>query len=420
MRSVFWFILTALAIVGGVVCGLTAHPLRALGCAVVALAALSMSYRSIALQLKSIRIGTDLLRSQDFASRLRHVGQKEADSMVDLYNTLITRMKEERLRTEEQNDFLIKLVDASPMGIAICDFDGKIESSNRAFDCMKSPELTEALKGLGYGDTVTIRPSGGRILRCSRQYFMDHGFRRPFFLVELLTDEILHAETDVFHKIIRTMGHEVNNTIGGVVSVLETIGEMHSDEPEIAAVTDSCRTSCLRLGEFVRSYSDVVKLPDPVLERTDLHRLLNDSLTFLRNLAGDNIEIVVEDAGKAAVANIDPMLIQRVLINAVKNSVESIGDRPGRIALRAYGTILEVTDNGRGIAPEVANRIFTPFFSTKNPDRGLGLMLIADILHRHRADFSLTTAPTTADVAPGGPASAPGGPVSLTTLRIRF
>lgn len=392
MRSIIWFILTALAIIGGAVFYLTGHLPGSIISATVALLALIMAYRSIALQLRAIRTGTDLLRSQDFASRLRHVGQKEADSMVDLYNTLISRMKDERLRTEEQNNFLIKLVEASPMGIAICDFDGNIESNNNAFTSMRSPELMDALAGLDYECSTTIRPSGGQILRCSRQYFMDHGFRRPFFLVERLTDEIVRAETDVFHKIIRTMGHEVNNTIGGVVSVLETIADMHEEEPAIAEVAESCRRSCVRLGEFVRGYSDVVKLPDPVLERTDLHRLLSESLPFLRNIGDGNIEIVVEEEDTMpAIANIDPMLVQRVLVNAVKNSVESIGDGPGRITLRAYGTHLEISDNGRGISPEAAERLFTPFFSTKNPDRGLGLMLIADILRRHKADFSLAT-----------------------------
>lgn len=150
MRSIIWFILTALAIISGLVFYLTGRLPGSIISATVALLALILAYRSIALQLRAIRTGTDLLRSQDFASRLRHVGQKEADSMVDLYNTLISRMKDERLRTEEQNNFLIKLVEASPMGIAICDFDGNIESNNNAFTSMRSPELMDALAGLDY------------------------------------------------------------------------------------------------------------------------------------------------------------------------------------------------------------------------------------------------------------------------------
>lgn len=74
---------------------------------------------------------------------------------------------------------------------------------------------------------------------------MDRGFRRPFFLVERLTDEILEAETAVFTKIVRTMSHEVNNTLGGVVSVLETLAALHSDDDGISAAIGSCCDSCL-------------------------------------------------------------------------------------------------------------------------------------------------------------------------------
>lgn len=57
--------------------------------------------------------------------------------------------------------------------------------------------------------------------------------------------------------------------------------------------------------------------------------------------------------------------------------------------------LLSVTDNGKGISPEASKKLFTPFFSTKNPDRGLGLMLVTDILRAHRSRFSLSTSPET-------------------------
>ena len=91
-------------------------------------------------------------------------------------------------------------------------------------------------------------------------------------------------------------------------------------------------------------------------------------------------------------AMVDPMLMERVLINIVKNAVESIGERPdGKVEIATDRGVITVTDNGAGIADTVAGKLFTPFFSTKRPDRGLGLMLIADILRAHHARFSLAT-----------------------------
>lgn len=84
--------------------------------------------------------------------------------------------------------------------------------------------------------------------------------------------------------------------------------------------------------------------------------------------------------------------MERVMINIVKNSIESIGACPdGIVDIAVSSSSIIVTDNGKGISDEVSGKLFTPFFSTKRPDRGLGLMLITDILRAHSAHFSLST-----------------------------
>lgn len=368
-------------------------PVAAAACCGTALLALLAAWYSVLRSLRTVSNGFDLLRSQDFASRLRRVGQPDADRIVDLFNSAIQTLKAERLRNLEQTDFLSKLIEATPMGVAVCTFDGAIESENPAFVRLKSPALTEALAALKDGERVTIRPHSGQVLRCARLHFMDRGFYRPFYLVERLTDEIVSAEADVFHKIVRTMGHEVNNTLGGVVSVLETMADIHEQDRAVAATLNSCRDSCLKLGDFVRGYADVAKLPDPEFEPVDLHALAAETLPFVRQMCPAGIEVSLSrDEGPARVMA-DPMLLQRVVVNAVKNAAESIagGKGRGRIVLRTAGRVIEIVDDGPGISPDAAGRLFTPFFSTKQPDRGLGLMLIADIVRRHHGRFDLST-----------------------------
>ena len=175
------------------------------------------------------------------------------------------------------------------------------------------------------------------MLHCSRRSFMDRGFSRPFFLVERMTDEIMKAETDMFHKIVRTMGHEVNNTLGGVVSVLETLADINAGDKVIVEAIDSCRNSCINLEGFVRGYSDVVKLPEPVTEPLAINSLITDVLPFLRSMCPQNIAISRESDPEGATVMADPMLLQRVIVNAVKNSAESIGDSDGHIVLRTSG-----------------------------------------------------------------------------------
>ena len=390
-QKVIWITLSAMAVTA---CGVATffgryvlvYPL----CAVSVLSLL-MFYRATVMPIRAIRTGMNLLKSQDFASHLRITGQKETDEVVTLYNMIISKMKAERLKNLEQENFLSKLVEVSPMGIAICTLDGEIERTNPAFDSLVSPTLLNTLSSLPDNGQCTIRPEATQVLRCSRLSFMDRGFRRPFYLVERLTDEIMRAETMIFNKIVRTMGHEVNNTLGGVVSVLETLSLFHSDDAEMTAAIDSCRSSCLNLGAFVKGYSDVVKLPETEIELVNLNEFVSESLPFLAEMCPPNISLFAELHDDRPSALMDRMLIHRVLVNAVKNSVESIGDSNGNIIIRTYPGHLEITDNGKGISEENARHIFTPFFSTKHADRGLGLMLISDILRRHKANFTLST-----------------------------
>ena len=196
------------------------------------------------------------------------------------------------------------------------------------------------------------------------------------------------------------------------MSVLESLAEMHADDPTTSGAITGCTDACNNLVNFVRGYADIVKLPAPVAEPTDLNEWLRRLMPTLQALtAGSETAIKVELPEEHVRSSIDPMLMERVLINIVKNAAESIAARKGsepmaagliKIALTADnsngkasdGYRLTVTDNGRGISPEAAGNLFTPFFSTKHPDRGLGLMLVADILRAHRSDFTLATDPS--------------------------
>ncbi len=365
------------------------------GCAAI-LIALALQYRSVIKPLRAVESGMYLLRDQDFSSRLRLTGQPDADRVVNLYNSLIESMKAERLKTQEQDRFLSLVVDASPLGIAICDFDGNITETNRAWNAMQSETLSRAIESVADGGSQTVRLADALIVRISKLWFMDSGFKRRFILVERLTDEIAAAEKQMFNKIVRTIGHEVNNTLGSVISVLDTIGEMHKDDPFAADAITSSTNSCTNLVNFVRGYADIVKLPPVMPEPLRLNEWMSGILPTLKALAPDNVTVTLTLDAYAGEAYIDPMLMERVMINIVRNAAESIGERPdGRIQILTESNGIRVVDNGRGISDEAAEKLFTPFFSTKRPDRGLGLMLIADILRAHRARFSLATAPDT-------------------------
>lgn len=405
MRYRIYILLMVVITVAMIACAVgEAGTLWIAGLCVASLITTALLARAVHTPLKAAQNGMYLLREQDFASRLRPTGQADADRIVELYNTLIDSMRAERLKNLEQDRFISQVVDVSPLGIAICDFDGRIVQTNRAWDRMQSATLSHAIDGVADGDTATVRVADSLIVRISRLWFIDKGFRRRFILVEKLTEEIVAAQKQMFNTIVRTIGHEVNNSLGSVMSVLESLEEMHAGDPLTADAITSCSASCANLVGFVRGYADIVKLPAPVPEQVDLNEWLMRLRPALQALVtGRGITLEMNLGEGEAPSRIDPMLMERVLVNIVKNAAESIGDeKKGVIAVSLTAVtepdtpachLLSVTD--KGISPEASKKLFTTFFSTKNPDRGLGLMLVTDILRAHRSRFSLSTSPET-------------------------
>lgn len=359
--------------------------------AALAVAAFAVTLHAVRKPLQAVSNGIYILREQDFSSRLRRVGQPDADRVVDFFNSLMAAMKEERLKTKQRHKLLTLLIERSPMGVAMCDFDGNIESTNGAFDRFATPALRQALDELADDETRTVRFGAEGIYRISRLWIMDSGFRRPFFLVEQLADEIIEAEKNIFNRIVRTLGHEINNTLGSVISVTDSLAAIHADDPEVSAVLASCTDRCSGLVRFVSSYADIVKLPKPDFIDLNLNGFVTEMLPFLRTLLPDNIRLDTRLSADAPTVKADPVLLERVVVNAVKNSVESIADASGTVTLATSAGALTVCDDGPGLSPEAAERVFSPFFSTKRNGRGLGLMLIAEIARRHHAGCTLAT-----------------------------
>ncbi len=344
--------------------------------------------------------GMELVRELDLTTRLAPSGQHETDIIVRTFNDLLGRLRSEHLRLEEQYTFLNLLIDASPMGVIQCDLDGNTTSMNPAAREMLSPCIEETIHALPLGETTTVRiPGGPQLFRISHLSFPDRGFQHPFFLIESLTSEIRLAEKAAYERVIRMIAHEVNNSVAGI------IGSLTGDEAERLTA----------LSSFVSRFAEVVKIPQPQLQLCDLSEEVEACRPFLENLCTQaHVHIDFRLTDEAVPVHLDTVLFQQVLINIVKNAVESIGKATGSClasdqrssgrvsgnATQGHVTLevttpatLTITDNGHGIPPAIAKNLFTPFFSTKPQGQGLGLLLIRDILTSHHCTFNLLTDP---------------------------
>lgn len=371
---------------------------------------LAFFYRKLVKPLNTIGSGMELLREQDFSSRLSPVGQYEADRVVNIFNRMMEQLKNERLRLREQNHFLDLLIKASPMGVIITTLDDDLSELNPMALRMLgvSPEnvlgkkmkeidspLARELVNIPKGETVTVRLNDSNIYRCTHSSFIDRGFQHPFFLVESLTDEVMKAEKKAYEKVIRMIAHEVNNTTAGITSTLDTVEQALSSEEgmdDICDVMRVCTDRCFSMSRFITRFADVVKIPEPTVSRANLNDLVFTCKRFMEGMCNDrriNLRMEIDETLKDVM--LDSSLFEQVLVNIIKNAAESI-ETDGEIIIRTLSpATIEVTDNGKGISKETEAKLFSPFFSTKPNGQGIGLIFIREVLMRHGCTFSLRT-----------------------------
>lgn len=217
---------------------------------------LILFYRKIVKPMNTIGSGMELLREQDFSSRLSHVGQQEADRVVNVFNRMMEQLKNERLRLREQNHFLDLMINASPMGVIIMTLDEEVsqlnpmamkmmgvrpeEAEGRKLSEIDSPLALE-LAAIPNGETSTVRLNDSSIYKCTHSSFVDRGFQHPFYLMEGLTDEVMKAEKKAYEKVIRMIAHEVNNTTAGITSTLDTVEQALSESEGMEDICDVMR-----------------------------------------------------------------------------------------------------------------------------------------------------------------------------------
>ena len=371
-------------------------------------------YRKVIKPLNSIAGGMDLLQAQDFSSRLAPVGQREADRIVEVFNRIMQQLKEERLRLREQNHFLDLLISASPMGVIILTLDERISMANKAAlgflnegsenDILNKGmselegSLAEELSRMEKDTTTTIRLSDSQIYRCSYLSFIDRGFAHPFYLIESLTSEVMKAEKKAYEKVIRMIAHEVNNSVAGITSTLDTVNDVlqsMDDTEDLCEVMKVCIERSFSMSRFITNFADVVKIPEPHLEEVKLNDRVVACKTFMENIClNKNITLSIDLCEENPIVLLDTSLFEQVLINIIKNAAESIEEN-GEITIRTSASplMLEIGDTGKGISKEVETKLFSPFFSTKPNGQGIGLIFIREVLMKHGCTFSLRTYP---------------------------
>jgi nitrogen fixation/metabolism regulation signal transduction histidine kinase len=350
------------------------------------------------------------LKEGDFNITMIKTGNSDVDKIIEVYNSMIMRLREERLSVREKNHFLDLLIESSPLGIIIMDLNDRIMDINAAaLRCLEIPRqdykgqyltelgsrLANEIGMINYEEKQLLVLADGQKYLCRKLFFMDHGFKHPFYIIEEFTEEIRKAERDAYGKLIRMMAHEVNNTIGSVNSIMSSIQSnpdsfIDSDRADVIRMLGIAIQRNYQMNRFMQNFSNVVKLPLPEKERMDLNesvKVVVDSYSSL--LKENNIKVEVNPDNSSPIISADRSQMEQVFSNILKNSAEAVGQNGQiRISTTVKPVRIYFEDNGTGLSREVSEKIFTPFFSTKPGGQGIGLTLVQEILTNHAFPFS--------------------------------
>ena len=202
-----------------------------------------------------------------------------------------------------------------------------------------------------------------------------------------------------WREVARRLAHEIKNPLTPIQLSAERLRRHFSQAPPgTRDLVDECTTTIVgeveSLKGLVDEFSQFARMPAPRAVPTDLHALLEDALSLYRGLLAE-IDIRTHFADSLPRVSIDPEQIRRVVINLVDNAIEAM-DRRGVIDVEtrhdANNNLVRVVvaDNGPGIPPAEREKLFLPYYSTKQRGSGLGLAIVRRIVAEHGGSIDVT------------------------------
>lgn len=400
------------------------------------LVALYQSYSLIRFINHTNREVTDFLRGINYSDFTQNVRLgKLGGTFVELaeeMNKLLTKYKDIRFEKEENLRYLQTIVEHVGIGLIVFDAKGAVELINKAAKkILKLTHLQNIFtlneKHNGFGEflfqlndkkhtTFKIYDNGETI----QLMVQSIGFRMKEQNLRLISfyniqSELEEKEIEAWQKLIRVLTHEIMNSITPISSLASTAAGMikNSGNEEISKETlndiENALTTIHRRSDgltlFVNKFRDLSKIPKPNFQTISVPELFyrvrlltgqlisSSNIQFTVSVKPENLEIIA-----------DPDLIEHVLINLVNNAVHALRETEnGNIQLTAEinergKAVLKVIDNGCGISEDVLDKVFVPFFTTKQEGSGIGLSISQSIIRAHGGSIWVQSQPKTGTV----------------------
>ena len=365
--------------------------------------------------------------SQSFTHSLKGSGFDELNAA---FSEVIKEFQRAKIEKEEHFRFLQTIIDHVGIALVAFDIEGHVVLINNAAKKLLkiprlgnikdlgsiSPLLAEKLVNISPGDKDLVKlQQDDDLLQLS---IFATGFilrQRQLTLVAMqnIQHELEEKEMISWQNLIRVLTHEIMNSITPIASLASTAQGLLKDNKECEVpvsmneVIDNVRNAVNTIEKrsngllnFIENYRQLTRIPKPdfrVVRIKDIFDRVEYLLKDQFNQSAVKFKKWIDPESLTITA--DPALIEQVLINLCKNSMEAVNGLVNpKIKLKA-GTdgrgnpVIKVSDNGKGMTEEVREKIFIPFFTTKPQGSGIGLSLSRQIVRLHKATISATSTP---------------------------
>lgn len=375
------------------------------------------------------------IRHADFTRSYQ--GEKMGGSFDELqraFNEVIQDFQQIRSEKEEHYYYIQNIIQHIDIGIIAFQQDGTIEMINNAaqklfqlfnLDNIKkigewSEELEKTLEAINSGENALVKVKDEEDLLQLSVYATEFKLNNRYITLVSIKDiqaELDEKEMEAWQKLIRVLTHEIMNSIAPISSLSSTTNSLVSDVAEsvkeklpdnneyddILDIQNALKTIHKRsdgLISFVQTYRNLTKIPKPNFDIFPVNQLFDNIHSLMAEEINTNdIDFTIKITPESLQLTADENLIEQVVINMVKNSIHALENKENKqIRLKAFenrrGRVnIQVIDNGHGILKEVEDKIFIPFFTTKQKGSGIGLSLSKQILRLHGGNISVKSNP---------------------------
>ena len=354
------------------------------------------------------------------------------DELNRAFNDVINDFQKVRSEKEEHFHYLQSIVQNIDVAILAYRKDGTIEMINKAakklfqIHSLKninglqqlSPELVNTLLHINPGENALVKVQDQDDILQLAIHSTEFKIKDKLIILSTINNiqnVLEEQETEAWQKLIRVLTHEIMNSITPIASLSSTLEIMlkgitengnvkeELDINTVMEILQALQTINKRstgLLHFVNTYRNLTRIPKPNFRIFPVSELFkNIYLLMEEELTASKINFLTKIEPENLMVSADDQLIEQVVINLIRNSIHALENRDNpTIELKAFynkrGRVtMQVTDNGTGILPEVLDKIFIPFFTTKQSGSGIGLSLSRQMLRLHNGTISAYSLP---------------------------